>query len=239
MLARHAIDDTRLSLKALAIHTYLMSKPDTWNVNVKQLAKRFDCGATMVRTALRELREYGYVENVIEQSKETGRITGRHVLVHEESSVIQETRNTGNPNYGKVTDIVSNVVVVSNVKVESNVNDCDVPSQTPEKPNSEHKEMFGIIQNITAADAKLQASRIGKCARELIDAGYTVEMMKRFGTDVWARDWRWEKNRQRPTFDDITKNVGKLKQGRSPDLTQGDTTYTIVDRVTGKERATS
>ena len=64
-------------------------------------------------------------------------------------------------------------------------------------------------------------------------------MIKRFGTDVWARDGGWEKKRQRPKFADIIDNVGQLKHGRSPDLTQGDATYTIIDRVTGKERVTS
>lgn len=61
MLNRAAVNDARLSYKAVGIHTYLMSKPDEWEANEIDIVKRHKEGRTAVRSAISELRKYGYM----------------------------------------------------------------------------------------------------------------------------------------------------------------------------------
>jgi hypothetical protein len=61
-LANKALfEDARLSWRARGIMAYLLSKPDDWEVRVKDLQARGDCGRDAIRSALSELEEYGYL----------------------------------------------------------------------------------------------------------------------------------------------------------------------------------
>jgi hypothetical protein len=53
-------DDDRLSFKALGILTYLLSRPDDWRPNYRQLMKTHTDGEVSVRAGLTELEEAGY-----------------------------------------------------------------------------------------------------------------------------------------------------------------------------------
>lgn len=56
-----AIEDERLSFRALGLLTYLLSKPDEWKANVAHLCERHVEGREAVRSALRDLESLGYV----------------------------------------------------------------------------------------------------------------------------------------------------------------------------------
>ena len=55
MLNRAAVNDDRLSFKAVGILTYLLSKPDNWVVREDDLAARHTEGTHAVRSGLKEL----------------------------------------------------------------------------------------------------------------------------------------------------------------------------------------
>lgn len=85
-----------------------------------------------------------------------------------------------------------------------------------EPPKSEHQLMFGKICDIVGWDSKTlsQISR-GKVAQTLgilEEAGYNLSELNRFGVDVWAKDIRWVKFRQRPTLTQLREEIGKLRQ---------------------------
>lgn len=61
MLNKTALNDENLSFKAKGLFAYLMSKPNNWCSNVEHLAKVSKDGRDSVRSALKELREYGYI----------------------------------------------------------------------------------------------------------------------------------------------------------------------------------
>lgn len=42
-------------------------------------------------------------------------------------------------------------------------------------------------------------------------AGYTLEDLRMFWRDVWAKDWRWTKDGQRPSISQLRSEIGKLK----------------------------
>lgn len=54
--------DRRLSLKAIGLLAQLHSHKPDWSVSLARLAKSNDCGIDQIRTAVRELEEYGYLE---------------------------------------------------------------------------------------------------------------------------------------------------------------------------------
>lgn len=61
-LPNSTLEDERLSFKAKGLLAYVLSKPDHWRANSKQLSKVGPDGVSSVRTALQELREAGYAE---------------------------------------------------------------------------------------------------------------------------------------------------------------------------------
>lgn len=65
--------DERLSFEALAIFTYLRSKPADWKVMQTELAKRFKSGRDRIRNAINELVAAGYIRKVQERVAKSGR----------------------------------------------------------------------------------------------------------------------------------------------------------------------
>ena len=81
-----ALEDTRLSWKAKGILAYLLSKPDNWTVYCSELEKRAEDGERSVRSGLKELERYGYLERRrIRGNDEKGRqvFTGWETIVYE------------------------------------------------------------------------------------------------------------------------------------------------------------
>jgi hypothetical protein len=62
-----AIEDDRLSFRARGILVYLLSKPDTWDARSEQLIDAGREGREAIRAAMRELKEFGYMEHIKEQ----------------------------------------------------------------------------------------------------------------------------------------------------------------------------
>ena len=61
---RAAPNDRRLSWKAKGIHDYLMSKPDSWEANIADLANMAADGESAVRSGINELIKLGYMRRV-------------------------------------------------------------------------------------------------------------------------------------------------------------------------------
>lgn len=142
LLNRAALDDERLSYKAIGIIAYLLSKPDSWTVQEADLINRHTDGATAVRTGLAELKKYGYFLKVPTRDDATGRITGWETHVFE-TPQDAKTHNVENPHSGKTriwkTDplvindvLVSNDLLVNNEKISSFVrSDLDIAPPAP------------------------------------------------------------------------------------------------------------
>ena len=81
MIDRRPIDNPKLSFKAKGILTYLMSRPDGWEVSVADLIKRSTDGEASVRAGLKELKEAGHMRYT--QSRKSGRITGWLIEIFE------------------------------------------------------------------------------------------------------------------------------------------------------------
>lgn len=85
--------DKRLSLKDLGLLVKLLSLPDNWNFSEKGLAKILEQdGQTSIRTAIKNLEEYGYLTRKRERD-ETGKIIGVEWIITEEPTTIKEVEN--------------------------------------------------------------------------------------------------------------------------------------------------
>lgn len=102
MLDRRPVDNPALSFKAKGILTYLMSRPDGWEVSVTDLVKHSLDKEASVRSGLKELRKAGHMK--YNQSRKGGRITGWLIEVYEvpfppdsdfQQVVIQQVENRG------------------------------------------------------------------------------------------------------------------------------------------------
>lgn len=60
-LDKDFIGNGKLSLKATGLLTYILSKPDGWQIRMKDIQKRFNDGETSIRSAMNELMKEGYV----------------------------------------------------------------------------------------------------------------------------------------------------------------------------------
>src|SRR5262245_9803857 len=85
-----ALNDDRLSFRAKGLHTYLMSKPDDWQVYIDQLERTSPSeGRDAIRSALSELEHAGYMHrHKIRGPK--GRMAGWSTTVYETPGLASE-----------------------------------------------------------------------------------------------------------------------------------------------------
>ncbi len=81
MIDRRPIDNATLSFKAKGILTYLMSRPDGWEVSVSDLINHATDGDDSIRSGLKELRDAGHMKYT--KMRDKGRITGWLIEVYE------------------------------------------------------------------------------------------------------------------------------------------------------------
>ncbi len=77
-IPNHVFEDSRLSMEARWLLSYLLSKPDNWTVVIGDICKRGGCGRDKARGMVAELVKFGYAER--EQQRAEGKF-GASVLV--------------------------------------------------------------------------------------------------------------------------------------------------------------
>lgn len=77
------LEDKRISFKAKGILTYLLSKPDNWQVMTSELIEASSDGEAAVRSALKELEKYGYYKKYPVRTENGTKIDHWESLVYE------------------------------------------------------------------------------------------------------------------------------------------------------------
>ena len=156
VLHRSACNDRRLSIEALGLHTWMMSRPDDWEFTVAGMVASRKDSEHAIRKSLAELKEHGYVKHYRERD-EYGRL-GKAVIL------VLETPNAEIPMLGKPS------VEKPNQGISEQVSDVDakgfklageLPNQaTPhlENPNLEGPNLDnpnqGNGEQVSAVDTK-------------------------------------------------------------------------------------
>ena len=81
IINKEFLDNDNLSWKAKGILSYLLSKPDDWQVNTFNLINKSSEGKTSVYSGLKELKEHGYLKKYPVYKK--GRITHWESIIYE------------------------------------------------------------------------------------------------------------------------------------------------------------
>ena len=79
---RSSANDIELSLKAKGLMFYFLSKPDGWRGQVYDVCKNCKDGRKSILTAVRELKEAGYIRVV--SVKEAGKFRGKYYQISDE-----------------------------------------------------------------------------------------------------------------------------------------------------------
>lgn len=90
MLDTTAMNDERLSYRARGLHTYLMSKPDGWQIYLLHLEQRSPTeGREAIRNAIKELERTGYAHRE-KVRDERGRLAGWRTTIYETPQLRQD-----------------------------------------------------------------------------------------------------------------------------------------------------
>lgn len=83
---KRCLEDTRLSWKSKGILAYLLSRPDDWTVMFEQLKKVSTDGKSAIRSAFKELVEFGYCDRqTLQKIDEDGKsiLMGSEYVIYE------------------------------------------------------------------------------------------------------------------------------------------------------------
>jgi hypothetical protein len=97
--------------------------------------------------------------------------------------------------------------------------DASPPTKCPsdKKPLTEQQQWFQAICWIVGwghkTMSKNDSGQVVQTIKILKAAGYTLDDVRAFWRDHWSQDWRWQKNKSRPTIRDLRREIGNIKDG--------------------------
>lgn len=93
MVSKTLLDDERLSPGALGVMSYLIGRPKNWEVQVSQLARRFQLSEDSIGNILKELKRYGYARLVSIRRQGETRFKGKRWEVFESPELNPDFKN--------------------------------------------------------------------------------------------------------------------------------------------------
>lgn len=101
VLDKTCLTQKNLSWGAKGLHSYLMSLPPEWSVNVHDLSNRSTNGRDSVRGLLNELEKAGYIAKEQIRDEVTGKFSCLEYIIHElPQNVGSASPNTEKPETG-------------------------------------------------------------------------------------------------------------------------------------------
>jgi hypothetical protein len=89
------LNDKRLSWKAKGLLAFLLSKPDNWEINIKNLIKQAKDGKEAIYSGIKELITFGYIVRV--ESRNKGRFAQIEYLIYENPQLVNTKKLTDFP----------------------------------------------------------------------------------------------------------------------------------------------
>ena len=160
--------DARLSYKGLGLLAYLLSMPDDWRPNYRQLAATHADGSSSVLAGLRELEELGYYKR--EKVRHTDGSFGWRTTVSETPCLNEPC--SGNPiteNLGSTNDCSPMTVHQGEEEAYASPSP---GSRSVRRPNPVWDSLNG---HFGAPKTAPERARRGKTTKELVEVGATPE----------------------------------------------------------------
>lgn len=92
-IPNHVFEDSRLSMEARWLLSYLLSKPDNWTVVIGDIIKKGNCGRDKARGMIAELVKFGYAER--EQQRADGKFGSSVLVIFDEPSFMTDDPQSG------------------------------------------------------------------------------------------------------------------------------------------------
>lgn len=90
-----------------------------------------------------------------------------------------------------------------------------IPEPLPEKTITPQQEMFGAVCEALGWDytilSKEDQGQVAQFCGILKKNNYTVDDIRRFITEFWFKDWRWEKSQKPPTMKILRQEIGIVR----------------------------
>lgn len=142
---KRILNDRELSWQAKGLHTYLMSLPDNWVVNVSDLKNRSTNGRDSTGAIINELIAAGYVTRQLLQS-ESGKFEGYDYTIFEEKQAVNAISVSGETVNGKSVNGLSVYGKPdTNKNISNNITSTNINIKQEEE--SEKNAFFGEAEN--------------------------------------------------------------------------------------------
>jgi hypothetical protein len=104
-----------------------------------------------------------------------------------------------------------------NDKQDTETPPSEVDDPKPKKDREEFKQFTLALADISGYDISLKktSSRVLVAARQLVQAGYTLADLQSFLPYWKEKDWRWQKNSQLPTPEDVLLNICRARNHKN------------------------
>ena len=147
------INDSRISLKAKGIMLYMLSKPENWKYNPKEIAKNSKDGLDSVYSGIKELIETGYISRTRHSDGTVDYFVFEDV---EENDIVdfskKENPNRENPNrenpdvYKRKNTNKERIIVNTELNKETSKSDIDDFINSQDKSEEYKKLLFEFLK---------------------------------------------------------------------------------------------
>lgn len=140
-----ALNDENLSLKAVGLWAWLMSKPDNWEISVNGVYSQRKEGRDAIRSAMQELAETGYLLRGDQERQEDGTFSANEAILYETPR--RKTR-VGKPVSENPIQVNTDKVNTDKVSISK-----DIPASSlmkPEKKEYGNPEVNKLIETFTS-----------------------------------------------------------------------------------------
>lgn len=120
VMSNYIFTKDKLSLKAIGLFCYMVSRPEGWNFSERGLASQLKDGKASIASALKELKEKKYIKMEPYQKDKLGRMIGSAYYLYQipynvDRSTLSEAVFTGDANRGEFKiEKVTNYTMLSN-----------------------------------------------------------------------------------------------------------------------------
>ena len=170
VMSNFHLKDKNLSLKAKGLMSLMLSLPENWDYSIKGLVAICKENETSVTTALKELKENGYlrVEKKLPNKTQSGRIEYEYVLYENKIptintnieikpiSELQELEKQGVENLGlEFLGLENQGQLNTNNKILNNKENIIINNNTKEKNIRPQKHKYGEYNNVLLSDEEV------------------------------------------------------------------------------------
>ncbi|MGG1480466.1 hypothetical protein ABE402_05950 [Bacillus smithii] len=173
VMNKTALHDPRLSWKAKGLHAYMLSMPDDWKFYDDELEKHAKNGKDALKSAIKELKQYGYMRRVRRQN-EKGKFEWETIVYEEPytENPSMENPSMEKPLMGKPS--MENPQLLNNKELSINeLNNKELNNKAAADRDSNVQLLLNRFIELRASGFNVTPKDI-KAAEEIIDSGIDV-----------------------------------------------------------------